>query len=760
MPDGVYIRGSVQGYPLLFTTDTGASKTIISNRVFESLKPEDRPELEETSKLVGASGVSIKERGKGIFCLKLGSVKMEVEAIVAEIDDDGLLGVDILQNGKNGPADLLMSKGVLMIDKKEIPIIQVGVNNRVRNVTAADHFVIPAQTECDVYIERQEYDDFSSEKEYAVEPTDHFQAEYPSQISSTLVDLNRVCTCKVRKLNPFPTAMHIKQDAVIGRAEPIEGIPVVITNEEDSSKFQNHVAVRRIKLLTSEHAHSLPEYTARKIQTEDSTEIPSHLVDLYEKTSQGLTGEQKQEGITTFGANTRPKEELGKLQREDPDIMPILSAKVTGNKPSSQDMVTCSPATRHYWILWDSLVVYDGILLKKFIKRDGSGEYLQFIVPLSMKKEVLFQMHNSLVSGHLGCKKTKEKILQRFYWYSLKDEVVLHIQKCDTCAADKRPPKVPRAPMGSLRVGAPGDCIATDYLGPLPITDRGHRYILLFTDHFTKNVEVIPVGDMTAEVCAQKLLNEVISRWGCPLSIHSDQGRTYESRAFKELCRMLEIRKTRTSARNPRGNGQAERFNRTLLRMIKAYLCGEQTEWDLHLGCLAGAYRATPNESTRLTPNMLTIGREVRLPAELVFGSTNTYNGEEITTYGDYVDILRTKMQHAHEIARKYMATASKRSKELYDVKVAFHRYQEGDVVWCLMEVRKVGVTPKLEYVYEGPFLVKKKLSELDYVLQLDRSGKERPVHHNKLKPYEGDHPPRWVVKAKRQFSNHRTSQQ
>ena len=162
MPDGVYIRGSVQGYPLLFTTDTGASKTIISNRVFESLKPEDRPELEKTSKLVGASGVSLKERGKGIFCLKLGSVKMEVEAIVAEIDDDGLLGVDILQNGKNGPADLLMSKGVLMIDKKEIPIIQVGVNDRVRKVTAADHFVIPAQTECviDVYIERREYDSF------------------------------------------------------------------------------------------------------------------------------------------------------------------------------------------------------------------------------------------------------------------------------------------------------------------------------------------------------------------------------------------------------------------------------------------------------------------------------------------------------------------------------------------------------------------------------------------------------------------------
>ena len=95
LPDGVYIRGTVQGYPLLFTIDTGASKTFISNRVIDSLKPEDRPELVKTLKLVGASGVRIKERGKGTFVIKLGPVKMEIKGIVAEIDDDGLLGVDI-----------------------------------------------------------------------------------------------------------------------------------------------------------------------------------------------------------------------------------------------------------------------------------------------------------------------------------------------------------------------------------------------------------------------------------------------------------------------------------------------------------------------------------------------------------------------------------------------------------------------------------------------------------------------------------------
>ncbi|MCG8045622.1 MAG: RNase H-like domain-containing protein, partial [Candidatus Thiodiazotropha endolucinida] len=208
----------------------------------------------------------------------------------------------------------------------------------------------------------------------------------------------------------------------------------------------------------------------------------------------------KQGSVLTTWANSRSTEDLHRLQREDPDIAPILGAKMVGKKPSSQEMVTCSPATRHYWILWDSLVLQDGILLKEFVKQDGSGEYLQFIVPRVMRKEVLFQMHDALVSGHMGLKKTKERILQRFYWYSLKDDVAIYIQKCDTCAADKRPNKTPRAPMGSLRCGAPGDCLATDYLGPLPITDRGNRYILLFTDHFTKNVEIVPVSDMTAEL--------------------------------------------------------------------------------------------------------------------------------------------------------------------------------------------------------------------------------------------------------------------
>ena len=115
-------------------------------------------------------------------------------------------------------------------------------------------------------------------------------------------------------------------------------------------------------------------------------------------------------------------------------------------------------------------------------------------------------------------------------------------------------------------------------------------------------------------------------------------------------------------------------------------------------------------------------------------------------------------MQHAYEVARKYMSATAKRSKELYDSKLAFHRYSVGDIVWCLMETKKVGISPKLEVGFEGPFVVIKKLSELDYIIQLDRDGVEKSVHHNKLKPYEGDNAPRWVEKVKKQLLRRRAN--
>ncbi|XP_052280017.1 uncharacterized protein LOC127877782 [Dreissena polymorpha] len=130
------------------------------------------------------------------------------------------------------------------------------------------------------------------------------------------------------------------------------------------------------------------------------------------------------------------------------------------------------------------------------------------------------------------------------------------------------------------------------------------------SDHFTKYVEVFPVKTQTAEESVDKIVDNFISRWGTHLSINSDQGSAFESQLLQKMCSIFGIKKTRISPRNPKGNGQVEQFNRSLLKMIRAYLSVEQSEWDLHLGSIAGAYRATPHESTGLRQTCLQLDKK------------------------------------------------------------------------------------------------------------------------------------------------------
>ena len=133
----------------------------------------------------------------------------------------------------------------------------------------------------------------------------------------------------------------------------------------------------------------------------------------------------------------------------------------------------------------------------------------------------------------------------------------------------------------------------------------------MVTDAFTKWVEIQAIPDIVASTCAEHLVDAVISRFGSPQSLHSDQGHNYEIRIIAE------INKTRTTPRRPQCNSQTERFNHTIIQMIKAYIKGEQKNWDRYLPCLAAAYRWARHETTGFSPNFLMLGREVRLPGDI-----------------------------------------------------------------------------------------------------------------------------------------------
>lgn len=113
--------------------------------------------------------------------------------------------------------------------------------------------------------------------------------------------------------------------------------------------------------------------------------------------------------------------------------------------------------------------------------------------------------------------------------------------------------------------------IALDILGPLPESTKGNKYILVMIDCFTKRTEPIAIPDQEAKTVLTTFVNEIACGFVTPLQVHSDQGRNFESKLFKEMCEFLRIDKTRTSSMRPQANGSVERFNRTLATMLTIY---------------------------------------------------------------------------------------------------------------------------------------------------------------------------------------------
>ena len=119
---------------------------------------------------------------------------------------------------------------------------------------------------------------------------------------------------------------------------------------------------------------------------------------------------------------------------------------------------------------------------------------------------------------------------------------------------EKRTEPTKMAPMGIVRSGYPMERIGIDILGELPLTGNGNKYILVISDYFTIWTEALPMPNIEACTVANLLVNEVLTRFGIPRKIHSDQGRQFESNLFQEMCRLLDIGKTRTTPYHPQSN--------------------------------------------------------------------------------------------------------------------------------------------------------------------------------------------------------------
>ena len=278
-------------------------------------------------------------------------------------------------------------------------------------------------------------------------------------------------------------------------------------------------------------------------------------------------------------------------------------------------------------------------------------------------------------------------------------------------------------------------------MGPLPTSYLGNKYLLVIGDYFTKFAHVIPMRNQEADTVARKLVDNFITIFGVPMQIHTFQGANFESILFKELCKLLDIDKTRTTVMRPQSDGMAERYIRTIEDMLSSFISSHQKDWDKFIPLLNMAYRSSVHETTGMTPNNMIFGREINLPIDLVLGRPTEENNKSTS---EYVHDLQNKLETVHEMARQNMNISSDLMKRNYDHKIHHKLYSRGEPVWYYQYQRKVGLNPKFQRPWHGPYVVIDRINDVLYRIKLGPKSKPKVVHHDKLKPYVGENPPNW----------------
>ncbi len=352
--------------------------------------------------------------------------------------------------------------------------------------------------------------------------------------------------------------------------------------------------------------------------------------------------------------NFETQNELIKAQRADETFEELFSLVVGvaggGNKFSLP-----------YYFLQDGL-----LCRQQPVSTDSALDpRIQIIVPLTFRHAVLQLSHQGLV-GHMGVRKTYDRILRKFYWPRIKRDVVNYIRSCHICQMTGKPnQKVPLAPLQPIAVvTTPFEHLIIDCVGPLPRSKAGHAYMLTVMCQSTRYPAAYPLRSITTKSIL-KALTSFISVFG---TIQSDQGSNFMSRQFSKVMQQLKVKHSISSAYHPQSQGVLERFHQTLKSLLRSYCVELDCDWEDGLPWMLLAIREVVQENTGFSPNELAFGHTVRGPIALLADEWRTSDPPENVL--DYVSSFRYRLYEARAIALRKLVKTQKKMQRLFDRKV------------------------------------------------------------------------------------------
>lgn len=345
---------------------------------------------------------------------------------------------------------------------------------------------------------------------------------------------------------------------------------------------------------------------------------------------------------------------------------------------------------------------------------EGSKRCLYVPEDSDLRNMIMRENHDIPISGHLGRDKTLANVKRYFYWVGMNDDVARYVSECPTCQVTKGSNKKTPGLLQPLPIPQRRwEQIHMDLIGPLPQTAAGHTAILTVVDRLTKMGHFIPtVMTVNAVKMADLFVENVFRLHGMPSVIISDRDPRFTSNFWQSFMDTLGTTLKLSTAYHPQTDGQAERHNRTIEDMLRAFVDqNKQDNWDKLLAPLEFAYNNSVNVSTQYTPFYMVYGEHPLTPVALL-------NPTESSV--PKVEELVAKVRETIVQAKRNLAVAQQRQQQSANRSRRHEEFHVGDEV--LLSTSNIGHMPssmKLTTKFIGPFPIIEKVGDLAYKLAL-----------------------------------------
>jgi Integrase core domain len=274
-------------------------------------------------------------------------------------------------------------------------------------------------------------------------------------------------------------------------------------------------------------------------------------------------------------------------------------------------------------------------------------------------------------------------------------DISRYVASCPSCV--KKSLRISRKTtrMKLFPPSAPMEFVAMDIMGPLTTTDRGNRFLLVITDRFTKLTRAYPLSTTTAEVVARTFFDGwVASGYGIPNVKLTYNGSQFVAKLFQTFCWILGVKQVFTSAYRPSTNGQTERFNRTVIEFMGAYVSEHQRDWEELAAIATYAYNIKPHSATGYTPFELIASA----PQDSLLAQMESTPEQSRVTKAGYRNEFLAKVSSCCKLARETLATQQDRYRRAYDahVRITTSSLTVGDLSYVKTYVAPKELSKKL----------------------------------------------------------------